>query len=141
MSGARDITICSNRQTGKKRDTDCAVRIVYTDADVACPYDDVADLNGRGTTTDVVGDVAFIYWQILGESVCNTWQLLGKWHGATWPSHGLPRGTIELIVVQNFVWSTGFDLRTSPIVQSLGNSHATNAPTRCFLHYNVFIFI
>jgi hypothetical protein len=91
--------ICSNHQTGKKRDADCAVRTVRMDADVACPYDDVAEMNGRGTTTDV----AFIYWQILGESVCDTWQLLGKWRGATWPSHGLPRGTVELVVVQNFV--------------------------------------
>jgi hypothetical protein len=69
MSGVRDIVICSNHQTGKKRDADCAVRTVRTDADVACPYNDVAELNDRGTATGV----AFIYWQILGESVFATW--------------------------------------------------------------------
>jgi hypothetical protein len=57
----RDIVICSNRQTGKKRDADCAVRIVRMDADVACSYDDVVELNGISTTTDMAGDVAFIY--------------------------------------------------------------------------------
>jgi hypothetical protein len=38
----RDITICSNRQTGKKKWADCTVR---TDADVACPYDDVVEMD------------------------------------------------------------------------------------------------
>ena len=54
-------------------DADYAVRTVCMDVDVACLYNDAVELNGRGTTTDVAGDVAFIYWHILGESVCDTW--------------------------------------------------------------------
>jgi hypothetical protein len=42
--------------------------------------------------------VAVSDWLRLGESHCDTWHLLGKWHGATWPSHGLPRGTVELVI-------------------------------------------
>jgi hypothetical protein len=39
----------------------------------------------------------------------------GWWFGATWPSHGLPRGTFILVVVnQNVLESVGFDPRTSP---------------------------
>jgi hypothetical protein len=47
------------------------------DAYVACMYDDMAELNGRGMTIDVAGDVAFIYWHILDESVSDMWH--GIW--------------------------------------------------------------
>jgi hypothetical protein len=39
MSGARDIAICSNRQTGKKR----TLTVQSVQADVAGSYDDVAE--------------------------------------------------------------------------------------------------
>jgi hypothetical protein len=55
-------------------------------------------------TDRAAGDVAVIYWLTVSESYCDTWQLLGKWHGATWPSHGLPRGTpfLVCVLVQKF---------------------------------------
>jgi hypothetical protein len=39
---------------------------------------------------DVVADV--------GESNADTWRVLNGFKGATWPSHGLPRGTVLLVV-------------------------------------------
>jgi hypothetical protein len=49
------------------------------------------------------------------ESCTDMWQLVGVWYSATWPSHGLPRGTH--ILVEGF-WkilfgSTRFETVTS----------------------------
>jgi hypothetical protein len=40
----------------------------------------------------------------LGESVCDTWHIMVKWRSATWPNHGLPRGTPLLAVGVWFVY-------------------------------------
>jgi hypothetical protein len=61
---------------------------------MACPYNDVARLYAE--VVDV--DVAIFYWLTVSESDYDTWQILGKWHGATWPNHGLPRGTLLLTI-------------------------------------------
>jgi hypothetical protein len=52
------------------------------------------------TCDDVVGGSSFGLAD-LGESFVDTWHLIGEWYGATWPNHGLPRGTpvlVELVV-------------------------------------------
>jgi hypothetical protein len=47
-------------------------------------------------------------WSVTGiQPIANKWHLFCKWLGATWPSHGLPRGTIVLVNGwwQKFYWS------------------------------------
>jgi hypothetical protein len=37
-------------------------------------------------------------WSVIGiQPTTNKWHLFGKWLGATWPSHGMPRGTTVLV--------------------------------------------
>jgi hypothetical protein len=48
-------------------------------------------------------------WQLslladVDESCFDTWHLIGKWGGATWPRHGLPRGTMLSLGVKS-LWS------------------------------------
>jgi hypothetical protein len=99
---------CSNCQTGKKKLlTVQSVQLLtwqgltYDDDDVAGPYTDMAGLS----------------WQIVGswvvESFLDTWHVFGKWDGATWPRHGLPRGTVFGLVVQNYMESMGIEPWTS----------------------------
>jgi hypothetical protein len=33
-----------------------------------------------------------------------TWHYHGKWFGATWPRHGLPRGTMQLVWLFKSLW-------------------------------------
>jgi hypothetical protein len=74
MLGARDIMICSNRQTGKKR----ALTVQSVQSDVASR----------------AADVAFLNWHSLDTSIGDMWFLMDKWRGAMWPNRGLPRGTM-----------------------------------------------
>jgi hypothetical protein len=51
-----------------------------------------------------------------GESHCDTWHCSGEWLGATWPNHGLPRGTPGLAnegYVKKYLGPEGFEPRTS----------------------------
>jgi hypothetical protein len=43
-------------------------------------------------------------WQF-GRIICDTWHYFGKWFGATWPSRGLPRGTLLLVWLFKSLWS------------------------------------
>jgi hypothetical protein len=81
MSDERDITFCSNHQTGKKMRADCTVHIVRTDADMAGLYDT---------------------WQVLvgihvDELVFDTWHVCGEWNGDMWPNQGLPCVTSTMV--------------------------------------------
>jgi hypothetical protein len=51
--------------------------------DMECPYAEVA-----------VDDVAIDYWQMWANHWWTRGIFLVKWLGATWPSRGLPRGTL-----------------------------------------------
>jgi hypothetical protein len=75
-------------------------------------------------------DVAVLDWQSWVESCFDTWHYFGKWFGATWPSHGLPRGTPLLAIgcFQNFMESVGVEPRTSPLVKRFGSVWATTSP-------------
>jgi hypothetical protein len=84
----RDIAICSNRQIGKKS-VDCAVHIVCMDVDVAGPYIDVVGLYMM-TWNSIIGR--------FGRMLFRHVTFIGQWCGATWPSHGLPRGTPLLAI-------------------------------------------
>ena len=68
----------SNRQ---KKCVDCTVR---TDANVAGPYTDMAELSWRtgGSCVD--------------ESFLDTWHY-GEWIGDTWPKQGPPRVTLAMV--------------------------------------------
>jgi hypothetical protein len=56
-------------------------------------------------------------WSVTGiHPTVDKWQFVDELLGATWPSHGLPRGTMGL--VNGFIWknvmeSMGFDPMTS----------------------------
>jgi hypothetical protein len=54
--------------------------------DVACMYVEVA-----------VGDMAFIYFHMWTNQFVTRGIFLVKWFGATWPSGGLPCGTLLLV--------------------------------------------
>jgi hypothetical protein len=64
-----------------------------------------------GTAIDVAVDLAGTWTNQMLMHVM--FLLVGK--GATWPSHGLPRGTPSLVYgfVQNMVMLPGFELLTS----------------------------
>jgi hypothetical protein len=66
-------------------------------------------------------DVAVFDWQTVGRIIFDTWHFLANGFGATWPSHGLPRGTPLFIgwFVQNFMESVGIEPRTSPLAPAL----------------------
>jgi hypothetical protein len=48
--------------------------------------------------------------------------VFGWLYGATWPSHGLPRGTLLLVVGLKFMESVGIEPQTSPPVQTFAKS-------------------
>ena len=77
--------------------------------------DDISSMRGADMAP---GDVEVFDWLTTSEFDCDTWQILGKWHGATWPNHGLPRGTHllalgRLIGLLKFYGSVGVEPRTS----------------------------
>jgi hypothetical protein len=55
-------------------------------------------------------------WSVTGiQPTTDKWHLFGKWLGATWPSHGLPRGTMVLVNGwwKNVMELMGFEPMTS----------------------------
>jgi hypothetical protein len=57
-----------------------------------------------------------VMWQRIGLLTGQVWQtwsndcltsvtMVGELNGATWPSHGLPRGTPSLVVVVKGIWT------------------------------------
>jgi hypothetical protein len=48
-------------------------------------------------------------WQTVGscevKSFLDTWHIFDKWDGATWPRHGLPRGTVFNFWLFKIIWS------------------------------------
>jgi hypothetical protein len=101
-------------------------------ADVA-GYDDVAE-TVRPYADVACDDMAVFDWQM--------WSNYDVTRGIILVNGVVPRGpvmgchgTIGLLV-QNFMYSMGFEPWTSPIVQSLGKSCPANAPTHCYLPYN-----
>jgi hypothetical protein len=53
--------------------------------------DDVSRLTGQGTMTG-----GRVHGRYMDHSMLDKWQCLIGWRGATWPSHGLLRGTLWL---------------------------------------------
>jgi hypothetical protein len=84
--------------------------------------------------------VASICWLTVVESDVDTWQFSGQWLGATWPNHGLPRGTPKLVGCM-FVKCNGVrgvrppDL---PTAQTLTQTPITNRATAHTLIYICF---
>jgi hypothetical protein len=77
-------------------------------------------------------DVARLSWQTVGscevESYLDTWHIFYQWEGATWPRHGLPRGTVFGLVVK-IIWSLwGSDPGPPALVEGLHTAWATNSP-------------
>jgi hypothetical protein len=48
---------------------------------------------------DMASDELELTWQRVGELIADTWHHSDKLGGATWPNHGLPRGTFVYGVV------------------------------------------
>jgi hypothetical protein len=74
--------------------------------------------------------VASFDWADVDESCFDTWHLMANGGGATWPRHGLPRGTmLKVGLLKLFMESMGIEPQTSPHGgKRFGKGHPTNAP-------------
>jgi hypothetical protein len=86
-------------------------------------------------TVDVEGDV--------DEPVIDTWHVwVGCWC-ATWPSHGLPRGTLWLVVrfICKILWCARESNPRPPIAQRTGRAGITTRPSHgsCYVNDQKYI--
>jgi hypothetical protein len=103
-----------------------------------------ADVAGHTSYTDVAyDDVAVSDWQIWLNRLFDMWHHFGLWYGATWPSHGLPRGTVVLVVglFQNFMESVGVEPWTSPWCKALAMAALPTRHTVFLINYMICKFI
>ena len=64
--------------------------------------------------------------------------VFGWLYGATSPSHGLPRGTLLLVVGLKFMESVGIEPRTSPLIQTFAKSALPTCHTVFLVIYMVW---
>jgi hypothetical protein len=89
-----------------------------------------------------VDDMAIIDWQMWMNHVVTRGIILVKWFGATWPRHGLPRGTLFFGWLFKILWSPwGSNPGPPHNVKSFGKVRPTNAPHLCLVIYMIlYIF-
>jgi hypothetical protein len=89
-----------------------------------------------------VADVAVLDWQIWANHVV-TRGIFGKLYGATWPSHGLPRGTPLLAIgcLFKILWSPWDSNPGPPPCQRFGKVCPTNAPHVVLIYIYGFKYI
>jgi hypothetical protein len=101
----------------------------------------------RSYDSHVAVDMAGIYWLAIGRMWFRHVASIEQWYGATWPSHGRPRGTRLLAVgvlvglLKFYGGRMGFDPRTSPPVNALTNSAYAITPHSVSYYTYVFEII
>jgi hypothetical protein len=64
---------------------------------VAGLYDDMVEIV-RPYANVACDDMAVVEWKMWSNRNATHGIIFGQWYGATWPSHGLPRGTPLLAI-------------------------------------------
>jgi hypothetical protein len=86
-------------------------------------------------------------WQTVGiyevKLFLDTWHIFDKWDGATWPRHGLPRGTIfNLVWLFKIIWIPwGSNPGLPAMVKRLHTVWVTNNPRVVSCYVYGFIYI